>query len=43
VLKLLEDELFEKVWRRKLAKSGVSVISVLFIFSKEKGKESGLV
>jgi len=32
VLYLLEDELFEKVWPRELAMSGISVISVLFMF-----------
>jgi len=29
---LLEDELFEKVWPRESAISGISVISVLFMF-----------
>ena len=29
---MLEDELFEKVWPRELAISGISVISVLFMF-----------
>ena len=32
VLLLLEDELFEKVWPKELAISGISVISVLFRF-----------
>jgi len=32
VLLLSEDELFEKVWPKELAISGISVISVLFTF-----------